>query len=129
MAWAISSLPVPDSPSIRIVAREGAEQWVAGKPRLNKHAARQPRATGPSGYLHQRRKQALRRAKVMRSKLPIGIKHDDQRDALKIVSFRDHLRADKHIDFASMHRIQRLFGSVAFSRRIAIDTRDFRGWQ
>ena len=62
----------------------------------------------------------------MRRELPIGIEHDHQRDALKIVSLGDHLRTDEHIDFAGMHGVERVFGSVALPRRIAIDARNPR---
>ena len=65
----------------------------------------------------------------MRRQLTIGIEHDDQRNALKVVPLRDHLRADEHIDFARMHRIERFPRGMTLSRRIAIDTRNLRGRQ
>ncbi len=62
----------------------------------------------------------------MRRQLTIGIEHDDQRNALKIVPLCDHLSADEHIDFARMHRIERFLRSVTLPRRVAIDTRNLR---
>ena len=92
-----------------VVSRQRRKQRMRREACLHQHPAWQCRLrpARPATCINVA-EQPLRRTKVVRRQLPIRIQHDDQRDALKVVALRDHLRADEHIDIARMHRVERL---------------------
>ena len=64
--------------------------------------------SGAAGDLGQQLKCAFTGSKIRHVQSYIGVDDPDQRDIGKIESFRDHLRADKNIDFANSKRMERL---------------------
>ncbi len=88
---------------------------------LNQHAARQITATRAPGDLSYQLKGSFGGTEIRQGQT--GIDGDDAHEShvVKVVSFRQHLRADQQVDFAFAEIKQVLFKFVAARFRVAID--------
>jgi len=68
-------------------------------------------------------KRALRGAKIRQAQRGIRADHTDQRDALKIVALREHLRAYQNVERAAGERAERFLVLPLGSGGIAIEPR------
>src|SRR5579862_7194737 len=66
-------------------------------------------ASGASGDLGEELKGALGSAKIWESERDIGSDHADQRHAVNVVAFGDHLGADEKVEFAFVQAVQGAF--------------------
>ena len=87
---------------------------------LNQHRALQLAAPRAPGNLRQQLKGAFRSAKIWQAQRGIGADDTHQRNALKIVSLRQHLRTDKDIQRPARERTQCLLVLPLRPRRIPV---------
>ena len=97
--------------------------WIQG---LDNRFARLLAAAGAAGDLRQQLKRPLRGTEVCRAETHVGRHHADERDARKIVSLRDHLRPDEHVDLAVAESRQQRGQRPSAANRIAVEPRDAR---
>ena len=110
--------------AIVVVRRQRMKDRMRRKVGLHDHLARQVGATGATGHLRQQRGEPLGRAEIRAVERVVGTENADQRETRKIVSLRQHLCANQHVD--------RLLGNlrahrrecVLRSRAVAIDADD-----
>ena len=93
---------------------------------LHEHFAGKFAAPGAARHLRQQLKRALGGAKIRQAEREIGGDHADERDALKIVALRDHLRADQDVDLARRKRAQHLLVGALGAHGVAVQARDAR---
>ena len=93
---------------------------------LHDDAPRQLAAAGAAADLRHELEDPLGRAKVGHRERVIAAHHAHQRDAVNVVPFGDHLRADQQIDFARMQTRQQPLEIVPAAHRVAIHAADAR---
>ena len=79
--------------------------------RLHQYASGQFATAGAARDLGKQLKDAFGGAEVGQAERMIDPQHADQRDAVDVVAFGDHLRADQQIDFAAVQPRQNAFDS------------------
>ena len=85
-----------------------------------------PSASCAPSSLHQLGKKPLAGAKIMRKQGGVAIQDADERYALEIVSFRDHLRADQNIHIACVHPVKEHLRAPFTACAIGVQTRNPR---
>src|SRR5437899_8949669 len=80
---------------------------------LNQHASATLTAAGPPGYLGNQLKCSLRGAKVGKSQSRIDGNNSYQSYIWKVMTFRQHLRANQHVEFALAEIKQGFFERMA----------------
>src|SRR6476469_162982 len=80
--------------------------------RLNEHAAWLVATPGPPGHLLDLLEAPLGRAEIAASKTQVRIDDPDQRQVRKVIALRDQLRTDHNVDFARLHRADKLGGPL-----------------
>src|SRR5260363_422136 len=93
--------------------------------RLNQHFPAAGASRTPSG-LHQLGKKPLAGAKIMRKQGGVAIQDADERYALEIVPFRDHLRAEQNIHIARVHPVKEHLRAPFTACAIGVQTRNPR---
>ena len=83
-------------------------------------------AAGPAGHLRQQLEGALRGAEVRQAEPDVGADDADQRDARKVVSLGDHLRADEHVELPRGEPREQRRDRAAPADGVAIDAADAR---
>ena len=109
-----------------ILPRGELDRIVLGIIRFDQNFAGQRAAPGAPGNLRQKLKRALGGPKIRQTELRIRGNDSHQRDALEIVAFRNHLRADEDVDFPGSKIAQHLLVGALGADRVAIQARDFR---
>src|SRR5205085_7947419 len=97
---------------------------VLGIVRLDEHASRRFSAARPAGDLRYELKGSLGGAKIRQAEAYIDGNNTDKGYVGKIVPFRDHLRADEHIDLASIETEQNIFHLALVRHRVAVNALD-----
>ena len=109
-----------------ILLRGVLDRVVLGIIGLDENFAGEFAASGASGNLREQLEGAFGGAKIRAAQREIGGDHADQRDALEIVAFGDHLRADQNVDFAVRECAEHLLVFALGADRVAIEARDAR---
>ncbi len=86
-------------------------------------------SAGAAGGLHQQGEQPLGRAEVAAEQGAIGVDRGNQGDAAEVVPLGDHLRADKDVHLARMHRVKLRFQRSLELGRVGIDAGHARARQ
>src|SRR6266478_5517430 len=93
---------------------------------LNQNATGQFPTSSAARNLREQLKSSLRGAKIRQTQRRVRADHANQRDTLKIVAFRQHLRANQDVQRAAGKCAQRLLILPLGSRGIAVQPRDPR---
>ncbi len=99
---------------------------VLRKIRLQDHAAGRRAAAGASRDLRDELERSLGGAEVREAEREVGAHDPDERDAVHVVAFGDHLRADQNVELARMQLRKHAFKIVPAADGIAIEPRDAR---
>ena len=91
---------------------------------LNQDSARAIATTRASRHLRDQLKRSFRRSEIRQRQTRIDRNHADQSHVRKVVTLREHLRADQRIDPSGAEVSQRLFKDFSPRGRVAIDSRD-----
>jgi hypothetical protein len=95
-----------------------------GERRLDQDLTSLIAATGPAGDLHDRLRESLVAAEIRAEKALIGIQDSDERDARKIMPFRQHLRADEYVGVAACDAFEHGRKRTAARSDVAIQALD-----
>src|SRR6185437_8425648 len=90
----------------KIVQRRVLNGVVIGEKGLQNYFSRDLATPGATRNLSQQLKSAFRCAEVGKAERHIRANNSNQRDAVDVVAFGDHLRADQEIEFAVAERMQ-----------------------
>src|SRR5260370_31389784 len=91
---------------------------------LNKYPAGQFAAAGAASDLGHQLEGAFGGAEVRHGQRTVGADDSYERDAMKIVAFGEHLRADKNIQRAVSESAERLLELALGARGVAVQARD-----
>ena len=94
---------------------------------LHHNAAGQIATAGAAADLGHQLEDALGGAEVGHGQRVVAAHHADQRDAVNVVAFGDHLRADEQVDLAGVQPRQQPLQVVAAAHGVAIHAADARG--
>jgi hypothetical protein len=98
-------------------------RWKIG---LHDDLARQSRAACATGDLRQQREHPFGRAKIGAIERIVGADHAHAGEARKIVTLREHLGADHHVDLAALDARADIGERAPRARGVAVDARDPR---
>ena len=82
-----------------------------------------------AGDLQDRLRETFVAARVGAEQALIGVQHADERDARKIVAFRQHLGAHENLHVAGCHGMQQRVERPLAARAVAVEARDARPWK
>src|SRR4029079_1193642 len=94
---------------------------------LNQHSSRSITTTSTPRDLRDELKRSFRRSEIRQSQTRINRNHTNQSHIRKIMTLRQHLRADKRIDAARAEVNQRLLKHLSPRRSITIYSCDTQG--
>src|SRR5271154_5982427 len=86
--------------TVEVMAARELDRRMKRRERLHKHLALHIAATRATGDLREQLEGAFARAKIRLMQREVGVDDADERDVRKMQSLRDHLRADKDVNFA-----------------------------
>src|SRR5687768_13393671 len=110
--------------ALEILPARVLERVMFGIVSLYKHSSREIAAARSARYLREYLKRSLGRAKVRKTESDIYGDHAYQSHVMKVVSLREHLRADKHVDLAGVEGEKRFRHLTAFGHCVPVDTGD-----
>ena len=87
---------------------------------MHENFARGFAAPGSAGNLREQLKRALARAEIGKMQRQVGVDDPDKRDVREMQTLRDHLRADKNVDFAGAKVSQRFAIRILARHRVGI---------
>src|SRR5262249_2874069 len=91
---------------------------------LDHNLSRFAAASGTAGHLSQQLKRSLGRAEVGQRKRRVGANDTDEGNARKVVSLRNHLRADQNVDVPAAESAEHAFEIAAVPHRVAVSAAD-----
>src|SRR5215216_4376526 len=94
---------------------------------LNQHSSRPIATTSPPRNLRDELKRSFRRSEIRQRQPRINRNDTHQSHIRKVMSLRQHLRADKRIDASRAEVNQRLLKHFPSRRGVTIDSRDPQG--
>src|SRR5579862_125856 len=107
-----------------VVLRGVLNRVVILKISLQNHFAGGLAASGASSNLREQLEGALGGAEVGQTEGDVGADNPDQRHAVNVMTFGDHLGADENVEFAFVQSTERAFEVLVGADGVAIETRD-----
>src|ERR1700729_1061145 len=110
-------------------ADEAVQERMFGKLGLDQHLTGARLPSGPACDLRDGLRKALGGAKIAGKQPLIGVQDHHQRHVGKVVTLREHLRADQDARLAAVHPVEHGLNGAAGGRAIAVQSGERRVWK